>query len=114
VLGAAHNAVDWDARNEYKVRIEGDGPFGRLEPHQFVIIVSDLKGSHATAADNLRAVAIQLKEMTKTMGQVSGAIGRLEPRPAPLVPIESSAPTRPPIDSSIPMEPLPETDGDRS
>ena len=29
VLGAAHNTVDWDALNEYKVRIEADGPFGR-------------------------------------------------------------------------------------
>jgi hypothetical protein len=28
VLGAAHNVVDWDAHNEYKVRIEADGPFG--------------------------------------------------------------------------------------
>ena len=29
VLGTADNTVDWEARNEYKVRIEAEGPFGR-------------------------------------------------------------------------------------
>ena len=72
-----------------------------MEPIEYVIIVSDLKGSHATPGDNLHAVALQLYEITKAMNQVSGAIGRLEP-----------AETLVPIDSSIPMEPVP--NGDRS
>jgi hypothetical protein len=104
VLGAAHNTVDWDALNEYKVRIEADGPFGPMEPIEFVIIISDLKGSHATPGDNLHAVALQLYEITKAMNQVNGSISRLEPLPIP-APIESP-PARPPIESSIPMEPL--------
>lgn len=104
VLGAAHNTVDWDALNEYKVRIEADGPFGPIEAMEYVIIVSDLKGSHATPGDNLHAVALQLYEITKAVNQVNGSIGRLEPVEPP-IPMEPEA-IKPSIESSIPMEPL--------
>ena len=38
MLGAAHDTVDWDAQNECQVRIQADGPFGPIEPVEFVII----------------------------------------------------------------------------
>lgn len=47
VLGAAHDTVDWDAQNECQVRIEADGPFGPIEPVEFVIIINHLNGSRA-------------------------------------------------------------------
>jgi hypothetical protein len=84
VLGAAHNTVDWNVRNEYKVRIEGEGPFGPLEPVEFVIIVNDLKGSHAAAAGNLRAVALQIQEITKATNQLNGSIRKLQPVEPPI------------------------------
>jgi hypothetical protein len=43
VLGAAHDTVDWEAQNECQVQIQADGPFGPIEPVEFVII----KGSRA-------------------------------------------------------------------
>jgi hypothetical protein len=84
VLGAAHNTVDWNVRNEYKVRIEGEGPFGPLEPVEFVIIVNDLKGSHAAAAGNLRAVALQIQEIAKATNQLNGSIRKLQPVEPPI------------------------------
>jgi hypothetical protein len=61
VLGAAHSTVHWDANNEYKVRLEADGPFGPLEPLEYVIIL--IKGSRAVASGNLCAVALELHEI---------------------------------------------------
>lgn len=69
-----------------------------------MIIVSDLKGSHATPGDNLHAVALQLYEITKAVNQVNGSIGRLEPVEPP-IPMEPEA-IKPSIESSTPMEPL--------
>jgi hypothetical protein len=46
-LGAAHNAVDWDAHKAYWVRIEAEGPFGLIEPLEYVISIDDLHGSPA-------------------------------------------------------------------
>jgi hypothetical protein len=48
VLGAAHDAIDSDAHNAYRVRIEAEGPFGAIEPPlEYVISVDDLHGSRA-------------------------------------------------------------------
>jgi hypothetical protein len=104
VLGAAHNTVDWDALNEYKVRIEAEGPFGPIEPVEYVIIVSDLKGSHSTPGDNLHAVALQLYEITKATNQLNGSIRKLQPVEPP-IPMEPEG-VKPSIEASIPMEPL--------
>jgi hypothetical protein len=105
ILGAAHNSVDWDMNNEYKVRLEADGPFGPLEPLEYVIVVSNLKGSHPTPTGNLHAVAKELHEIGKATNQLRWSIMQLQPPPVDQ-PIESSIPVRPPIESSIPMEPL--------
>jgi len=102
VLGAAHNTVDWDDLNEYKVRIEAEGPFGPIEAVEYVIIVSDLKGSHATPGDNLHAVALQLYEITKATNQLNESIKKLQPVEPP-IPMEPEA-IKPFIESSIPME----------
>ena len=69
-----------------------------------MIIVSDLKGSHATAAGNLHAVALQLYEITKAVNQLNGSIGRLQSVEPP-IPMEPAS-IKPSIESSIPMEPL--------
>jgi hypothetical protein len=61
------------------VRIEAEGPFGRIEPIEYVIIVSDLKDSHATAAGNLHAVALQLKEISNATNQLNSSIGGCSP-----------------------------------
>jgi hypothetical protein len=108
VLGAAHNTVGWDTRNEYKVRIEGEGPFGPLDPVEFVIIVSDLKGSHAASAGNLRAVALQIQEIAKATNQLNGSIKKLQPVQPPI--LMELASIKPSIESSIPMEPLSESE----
>jgi hypothetical protein len=105
ILGAAHNSVDWDMNNEYKVRLEADGPFGPLEPLEYVIVVSNLKGSHPTPTGNLHAVAEELHEIGKATNQLRRSIMQLQPPPVDQ-PIESSIPVRPPIEASIPMEPL--------
>jgi hypothetical protein len=105
VLGAAHNTVDWNARNEYKVRIEGEGPFGPLEPVEFVIIISDLKGLHGAAGGSLRTVALQIQEIAKATNQLNGSIKKLQPAERPISPMEPEA-IKPSIESSIPMEPL--------
>ena len=39
-LGAAHNTSDWDAHKAYRVRIEAAGPFGAIEPLEYVISAS--------------------------------------------------------------------------
>jgi hypothetical protein len=80
LLGAALNTVDWDAHNEYKVRIEAEGPFGPLEAIDFVIILDNLKGSQATAAGNLHAIALQVQELTKATRQVSESVKKTNAR----------------------------------
>jgi hypothetical protein len=37
-LGAAHNSGDWDAHEAYRVRIEAEGPFGAIEPLEYVSV----------------------------------------------------------------------------
>jgi hypothetical protein len=80
------------------------GPFGPIEAIEYVIIVSDLKGSHATPGDNLHAVALQLYEITKVTRQMNESINRLQPV-EPSIPMEPET-IKPSIGSSIPMEPL--------
>jgi hypothetical protein len=107
VLGAAHSTVDWDANNEYKVRLEADGPLGPLDPLEYVIILSNLRGSRAVASGNLRAVALELHEIGKATDQLNRSIKQLQigPPPEPPMPMEPTS-IEPSIESSIPMEPL--------
>jgi hypothetical protein len=70
-LGAPHNAVDWDARNAYRVRIDAEGPFGAIETVEYVISVDDLDGSPAGPPGNLHAVAAELREMTKATKELN-------------------------------------------
>jgi hypothetical protein len=80
-LGAAHNAVDWDAHDAYRVRIEAEGPFGAIEAVEYVISVDDLDGSRAAPLGNLHAVAAELHEMTKATKELNEIIrsASLEP-----------------------------------
>ena len=80
-LGAPHNAVDSDADNAYRVRIEAEGPFGLIEPLEYVISVDDLGGSRAAPPGNLHAVAAELREMTKATKELNEIIrsASLEP-----------------------------------
>jgi hypothetical protein len=71
VMGAAHDTVDWDARNECKVRIEADGPFGPVEPVDYVIIINDLKGSRAAP---LRAIALELQGISKGVDELNESV----------------------------------------
>jgi hypothetical protein len=47
-LGAADDAVDWDAHDAHRVRIDAEGPFGAIEPIEYLISVNALHGSSAT------------------------------------------------------------------
>jgi hypothetical protein len=80
-LGAAHNSSDWDAHNAYRVRIEAEGPFGLIDPLEYVISVDDLHGSRAAPPGNLHAVAVELHEMTKATKELNEIIrsASLEP-----------------------------------
>jgi hypothetical protein len=80
-LGAAHNSSDWDAHKAYRVRIEADGPFGLIEPLDYVISVDDLDGLRAAPPGNLHAVAAELREITKATTELNDIIRRasLEP-----------------------------------
>jgi hypothetical protein len=80
-LGAAHNPSDWDADEAYRVRIEAEGPFGLIEPLEYVISVDDLHGSRAAPPGNLQAVAVELREMTKATKELNEIIrsASLEP-----------------------------------
>ena len=80
-LGAAHNSSDWDAHEAYRVRIEAEGPFGLIEPLEYVISVDDLHGSRAAPPGNLHAVAVELREMTKATKELNEIIrsASLEP-----------------------------------
>jgi hypothetical protein len=80
-VGAAHDAVDWDAHKAYRVRIEAEGPFGAIEPLEYVISVDDLHGSRAESPGNLHAVAVELREITKATKELNEVIryASLEP-----------------------------------
>jgi hypothetical protein len=82
VLGAPQNAIDWDAHNAYRVRIEAEGPFGAIEPLEYVISVDDLRGSRAAPSGNLHAVAAELHEMTKATKELNEIIRNASLEPA--------------------------------
>jgi hypothetical protein len=81
-LGAAHNTSDSDAPNAYRVRIEAEGPFGLIEPLEYVISVDDLHGSRAAPPGNLHAVAVELHEMTKATNELNEIIRNASFEPA--------------------------------
>jgi len=81
-LGAAHNSSDSDARNAYRVRIEAEGPFGLIDPLEYVISVDDLHGSRAAPPGNLHAVAVELHEMTKATKELNEIIRSASLEPA--------------------------------
>jgi hypothetical protein len=81
-LGAAHGTNGWDAPNAYRVRIEADGPFGVIEPLEYVISVDDLNGSQAAPSGNLHAVAAELHEMTKATKELNEIIRSASLEPA--------------------------------
>jgi hypothetical protein len=56
-FGAADNTSAWDAHRAYRVRIEAEGPFGAIEPLEYVISVDDLDGSRAAPPGSLHTVA---------------------------------------------------------
>ena|SRR5215217_4440151 len=73
-LGATHNSSDLDAHKAYRIRIEAEGPFGLIEPLEYVIRVDDLLGSPAEPPGNLHAVAAELREMTKATKELNEII----------------------------------------
>ena len=79
-LGAAQNTTDWDAHIAYRVRIEAAGPFGAVEPLEYVISVDDLDG--AAPPGNLHAVAAELHEMTKATKELNEIIRSASLEPA--------------------------------
>jgi hypothetical protein len=81
-LGAAHDTNDWDPHKAYRVRIEAEGPFGAVEPVEYVMSVDDLDGSHAAPPGNLHAVAAELHEMTKATKELNEIIRSASLEPA--------------------------------
>jgi hypothetical protein len=81
-LGAAHNTSDWDAHKAYRVRIEAEGPFGAIEPVEYVISVDDLDGLWPALPGNLHAVAAELHEMTKATKELNEIIRSASLEPA--------------------------------
>jgi hypothetical protein len=81
-LGAAHNPGDWDAHKAYRVRIEAEGPFGAIEPLEYVISIDDLHASRAAPPGNLHAVAAELHEMTKATKELNEIIRSASLEPA--------------------------------
>ena len=81
-LGAVHNTSDWDALTACRVRIEAEGPFGAIEPLEYVINVDDLDGSRAAPPGNLHSVAAELREMTKATKELNEIIRSASLEPA--------------------------------
>jgi hypothetical protein len=81
-LGAAQNTSNWDGRKAYRVRIEPEGPFGPVEPFEYVLSVDDLDGSPAAPPGNLHAVAVELREMTKATKELNEIIRSASLEPA--------------------------------
>ena len=69
-------------RNPYRVRIEAEGPFGAIEPLEYVISLDGLDGSRAAPPGNLHAVAAELHEMTKATKELEEAIRSASLEPA--------------------------------
>ena len=81
-LGAAQNPSDRDGHKAYRVRIEAEGPFGTIEPLEYVLSVDDLHGSHAASPGNLHTVAAELREMTKATKELNEIIRNASLEPA--------------------------------
>jgi hypothetical protein len=81
-LGAAQNTSDWNGHKAYRVRIEAEGPFGDIEPLEYVISVDDLHDSRAAPPGNLHAVAAELREMTKATKELNEIIRSASLEPA--------------------------------
>jgi hypothetical protein len=81
-LGAPHNTSDWDGHKAYRVRIEAEGPFGAIEPLEYVISVDDLHSSRAAPPGNLHAVAAELHEITKATKELNEIIRNASLEPA--------------------------------
>jgi hypothetical protein len=82
VLGAPHNAIDSDAPKACRVRIEAEGPFGLIEPLEYVISVDDLHGSRAAPPGNLHAIAVELHDMAKATKELNEIIRSASLEPA--------------------------------
>jgi hypothetical protein len=81
-FGAAHDTSDWDAHKAYRVRIEAAGPFGAIEPLEYVISVDDLHGSRVAPPADLHAVAAELHEITKATKELNEIIRNASLEPA--------------------------------
>jgi hypothetical protein len=81
-LGEAHDIGDWHPDNAYRVRIEAEGPFGLIEPLEYVISIDDLHGSPAEPPGNLHEVAAELREMTKATKELNEIIRNASLEPA--------------------------------
>ena len=73
-LGAAQNPSDRDGHKAYRVRIEAEGPFGAIEPLEYVISVDDLHDSRTAPPGTLHAGAAELHEMTKATKELNEII----------------------------------------
>jgi hypothetical protein len=81
-LGAVDSTSDWDGHKACRVRIEAEGPFGAIEPLDYVISVDDLDGSRAAPPGNLHAVAAELREMTNATKELNEIIRNASLEPA--------------------------------
>ena len=81
-LGAPRSTSDWDGPKAYRVRIEAEGPFGLIEPLEYVISVDDLHDSRTAPPGNLHAVAAELREMTKATKELNEIIRSASLEPA--------------------------------
>jgi hypothetical protein len=81
-LGEAHDIGDWHPDNAYRVRIEAEGPFGAIEPLEYVTSVDDLDGSPAEPPGNLHEVAAELREMTQATKELNEIIRNASLEPA--------------------------------
>jgi hypothetical protein len=81
-LGAAQNTSDCYGHKAYRVRIEAEGPFGTIEPLEYVISVDDLHDSRAAPPGNLHAVTVELREMTKATKELNETIRNASLEPA--------------------------------
>ena len=82
VLGVPGNRVNSDADIAYRVRIEAEGPFGRLVPLEYVLSIDDLDASRAAPPANLHAVAVELHEITKATKELTEIIRSASFEPA--------------------------------
>jgi len=80
--GEAHDIGDWHPHNAYRVRIKAEGPFGVIEPLEYLISVDDLQGSPAEPRGNLHEVAAELHEMTKATKELNEIMRNASLEPA--------------------------------